>query len=118
MSEKLTISGVVKHVGETQEFGTNGFCKREFVVVTDEKYPQEIPFEVVKDRCRELDALVPGSQVEVSFNLRGREYNGKWYVNLQAWRWEVGAAPATGGAGPAGAEPEQADDAGLDDLPF
>jgi len=83
------LKGKVKEVGETQEF-SSGFTKREFVITTDEKYEQDVKFEVVKDNCQKLDGLTEGSDIVVHFNIRGNEYNGKHYVSLSAWKWEVG----------------------------
>ena len=82
------ISGTVHIIHETQTFAS-GFQKREFVVKTDEeKYPQEIKLEAIKDACDWLDAYEEGDPITVSFNLRGNEYNGKHYVNLQAWKFD------------------------------
>jgi len=51
------------------------FSKREFVVETmDEKYPQVILFQLVNDKCGLLDTISNGEEVEISFNLRGREW--------------------------------------------
>ena len=99
MSEQLKITGTIILIGETQSFGDNGFTKREFVVEVGDKYPQPIAFEMVKDNCELLDAYNEGDEVGVSFNLRGREYYGKYYVNLTCWRLArvgtaVNAAPA------------------------
>lgn len=76
--------GTIHKIFDTQSF-ESGFTKREFVVTTDEKYPQQIKLELIKDRCDLLDAYKVGDRVAVSFNLRGNEYNDKYYVNLQAW---------------------------------
>ena len=87
MNETYTLKGTIKHIGQTQSFGDKGFTKREFVVTDkDDKYPQDIKFEAIKERCDQLNSISVGEEVEVSFNLRGNEYNGKHYVNLQAWR--------------------------------
>jgi single-strand DNA-binding protein len=88
MSEKYKAKGRVIKVDDTMEFDS-GFTKREFVIETDdEKYPQEVKFEVVKDKWSLLDKFPEGTEVEVMFNLRGNEYNGKHYVSLQAWKIE------------------------------
>lgn len=92
MSNSLQASGTVKLVCDTQEF-SSGFRKREFVITTDEKYPQDIKFEVVKEKCDDLDQIGEGDDITVHFNLRGNEYNGRYYVNLQAWKIEGGSAP-------------------------
>lgn len=84
-----TIRGTIKEISETQEFAS-GFTKREFVVTEQaDKYPQDIKLEVVKERCAELDALAVGQKVEVQFNIRGNEHNGRHFVNLQAWKIEA-----------------------------
>jgi len=95
MSGKYKASGPILNIGETQTFGS-GFTKRELVITTeaDSKYPQAVKFEVTKDKCVELDQYKLGQNVTVSFNLRGNEYNGKYFVNLQAWKIEAdGPAP-------------------------
>ena len=81
------VSGKLKVKFDTQTF-SSGFQKREFVVTTQEQFPQDIKLEFVKDKCSMLDKFNIGQSVNVSFNLRGSEYNGKYYVNLQVWKIE------------------------------
>lgn len=85
MSE-LKINGKIKMIGEIQQFDS-GFKKIEFVVTTLENFPQDIKFEITQNK---VDDFVKynkiGKDVEVSFNIRGNEYNGKYYVSLQAWK--------------------------------
>jgi len=89
--------GAIKLINDTQTFGS-GFTKREFVITTgDSKYPQDIKFEVVKDKCDLLNDFKVGQQVTVSFDIRGNEYNGKYYVNLSAWK--IVAADGNNGGG-------------------
>ncbi len=83
----MNITGTIKLINPTQSFDS-GFQKREIVVTTDEKYPQDIKLEFTKDKCEILDNYRAGQAVEIAFNLRGNEYNGKYYVNLQAWKIE------------------------------
>ena len=83
MSNQIT--GVIKLINPTQTFDS-GFQKREFVVTTKEQYPQDIKLEVVKEKCAVLDGYKVGQGVAVDYNLRGSEYQGKYYVSLQAWR--------------------------------
>lgn len=71
------------------------FQAREFVLeVPDGNYPQLIKFQAVQDRCSMLDNYQEGAQVKVSFDLRGREWNGKYLTNLNAWRMESADAGA------------------------
>jgi len=83
------VKGKIKVINDTQTFDS-GFQKREFVVTTNETYQQDIKMEFVKDKCGILDTYKVGQDVLVSYNLRGNEYNGKYYVNLNAWRIESG----------------------------
>jgi hypothetical protein len=89
----LQITGVVKVVFDTQTFGS-GFTKREFVITTAEQYPQDVKFELVKDKTGAIDAYKVGQAVTVHFNVRGNEHQGKYYVSLQAWKLEAGQAQA------------------------
>lgn len=81
----MILKGRIKIIGETQTFDS-GFSKRQFVITTEEQYPQDLAMDFVKDKCSILDQYNEGDEVEVSINLRGNEYNGKYYVNLQAWK--------------------------------
>jgi single-strand DNA-binding protein len=87
MAGIMEIMGKIKLINDIQTFDS-GFQKREFVVTTQEQYPQDVKFEVVKDKCSLLDRFPAGSDVKVHFNIRGNEYNGKYYVNLQMWKIE------------------------------
>ena len=85
MSE-LKLNGKIKLIGEKQTFDS-GFTKVEFVITTEGDYPQDVKFEIVKDKCDDfLQYNKVGKDVEVSFNIRGNEYKGKYYVSLQAWK--------------------------------
>lgn len=102
MSTAYTATGPILNIGETQTFAS-GFTKRELVITTDadSKYPQAVKFEVTKDKCAELGKFKVGQPVTVYFNLRGNEYNGKYFVNLQAWRIDAdGVAPNQSGPPP------------------
>ena len=79
--------GSVKVIEETQTFAS-GFSKREFVITTEDKYPQDVKFEATKEKIEQVDKLKTGDHVKVSFNIRGNEYKGRYYVNLQAWKIE------------------------------
>ena len=71
-----------------------------FVVTTAaDKYPQDLKFEVVKDKCPLLDPFELGQDVQVSFDIRGNEYNGKYFVNLACWKIQAaGESVAPSGA--------------------
>ena len=114
---ELKLIGKVKLILDLQSWDS-GFTKREFVITTNEQYPQDVKLECIKDKTSLLDGLSEGDDVEVSFNVRGNEYNGKYYVNLQAWRLtKSGGADSINDPPPSEPdfEPVGDDD---DDLPF
>jgi single-strand DNA-binding protein len=107
------------------ESKTSSFQAREFVIeVADGNYPQFVKFQLVQDRCSLIDAFQEGEPIKVHFDLRGREWQGKYFTNLNAWRVEkvtVGASPVAepppteaGGYFPSADNEPAADD----DLPF
>ena len=82
------LTGVVKLITDLQTF-PSGFSKREFVVTTeDERFPQDIKFETVQEKVSLVDSVNTGDTVTVTFDVRGNEYNGRYYVNLRAWKLE------------------------------
>jgi len=90
MSE-LTMKGAIKLINPVKVI-SDKFSVREFVITTADKYPQEVIFQTVNDK---MDIIAPygqGQEVTVSFNVRGREYNGKYYNTLDAWKVQGEAA--------------------------
>ncbi|MEX2590107.1 MAG: DUF3127 domain-containing protein [Chitinophagales bacterium] len=116
------VSGRIVKIFDTQVFNS-GFQKREFVVETQEQYPQPIKLEFFKDKCSVLDKYNEGDQVNVSFNLRGNEYNEKFFVNLQAWKMEkTGQAQGNSDFSeapiPSASDAPPEEDQEFNDLPF
>lgn len=84
MSEVI---GKIIHIGETETVGSAGtFKKRLLVVETSEQYSQKIPIDFVQDKCNVLDSFQIGLDVKVDINIRGNEYNGKYYCSLNGWK--------------------------------
>ena len=99
------------------ESKTATFQAREFVIEADDgRYPQMVKFQLVQDKCDEIDKFNEGDNIRVHFNLRGREWQGKYFTNLNAWRIESGTAAAPAAAAPSAAAPA-GDFPTLDDAP-
>ena len=113
------LTGKIKLIQEAKTFDS-GFTKREMVVIVEDgKYPQEINIEFVQDKVSLLDSLQPGQEVTVTFDIRGREYNGRYFNNLQGWKIEMQGDES--GFTPAGQSPVPPDVAPTDfddDIPF
>jgi hypothetical protein len=89
-----TFEGTVKEVMETQTWDS-GFKKREIVITSDDKFPQDVKFEFLKDSTLTLDNVNVGDEVIINFSIRGNEYKGKYYVNLNGQTIDVKGAAAT-----------------------
>jgi single-strand DNA-binding protein len=92
----MTYTGTIVFIGETKQV-SDKFVTREFVLSnTEDKYPQEVKFQVTQKNCGLLDTYNLGDEVTVHYNLRGRRYekNGtvNWYNSIEAWRFEGGKA--------------------------
>lgn len=89
----MEVIGTIKLVKDTQEVSAS-FKKREFVVTTDEQYPQHIQLEMTQGKCDDLNGVNIGDKVKVSINIRGNEWvnpqgETKYFNTLQGWRIEV-----------------------------
>lgn len=120
MSFEMT--GKIKVIMDEERFDS-GFIKREFVITTEDQYPQDVKFELFKEKTELMNQFSPGDKVNVKFDIRGREWNDKYFVNLNAWRVEAaaGAAQASGGVEQAPMPTKAPIDLGADegdDLPF
>lgn len=127
------LSGTLKVKNDTVQVSEK-FSKREFVLNdASSMYPQDILFQLTQDKCSLLDAVNIGEQIEVSFNLRGREWTSpsgevRYFNTLDAWRIEKVGAGQMGGGIPQGgpsamnldpiASPASTAASDDDDLPF
>ena len=89
----MNISGKIKLIGETKEYGSNGFRKRELVITTQEQYPQNILVDFIQDKCEILNSYQPEDLVKIDINIRGREWTNKenevkYFNSIQGWRIE------------------------------
>lgn len=72
----------------------NEWKMQEYVLETHEQYPRKICFNVFgADKISQFK-IQAGEEMTVSFDINAREYNGRWYNDIRAWRVERGAAPA------------------------
>ena len=98
------------------------FQAREFVLLVEQsQYPNYIKFQLVQDRVDIIESIPEGADIKVYFDLRGREWQGKYFTNLQAWRVEA-AGQDNKAKAPAGdytaSTPYAEEGSSYDDLPF
>jgi hypothetical protein len=69
--------------------GKNGIWKKqEFVVETPGQISRKVCFNIWGEKIEQFK-LIEGAEVKVSFDLESREYNGKWYTDVKAWKVET-----------------------------
>jgi hypothetical protein len=64
------------------------WTKQEFVIETLDQYPRKVCFNLWNEKAGVLKTLQEGDMVKVSFNAESRDYNGRWYTDLKAWKLE------------------------------
>ena len=85
MANQIKLTGTVKEIMPVQEF-SSGFYKQVMVLDTGQQYDPFVPIEFKKDKTELLNGLGVGSAVEVDINIGGREYNGRYYVDVTGWK--------------------------------
>lgn len=121
---RFTLTGTIHSIGETLSFGSNGFTKRDIVILEDgTKFPNPVKFTLKKDNCALADNFREGDKVTVTASISGREWENKnkgivqYFVDLDAYKIEDGeGAPSNSTGGkkskksvPPPAEPTDAD---------
>ena len=91
MSFKTT--GIVKLI-QPEQVISEKFRKKDFVITTEDKYPQDVMFTLTQNNTDLVDTIKVGEKVEVSFNLRGREWESRYFVTLEAWSVAVQTSKA------------------------
>lgn len=120
---------------QTGTSARGAWSKQEFIFEYQEgNFPTQVCMNVWgEEKVRELDKYQVGDKVKVSFNLSSREYNGRWYTDVRAWRIEPAATPQanydynasaggyaapTGQSAPAPTADDMSSPLSEDDLPF
>ena len=104
------------------------WAKQEFIFEYQEgNFPSQICMNVWgEDKVRDLEKYQVGDKVKISFNLSSREYNGRWYTDVRAWRIETAGAvqpgqqyaPAASATAPMPTAADMSTPLSDDDLPF
>lgn len=96
--------------------------KQEFVIETDDQFPKKVCFTLFGDKISLLNGFNTGDEVAVAFNLESREFNDRWFHNVNAWRInklnEGGASTPDYSPEDIPPPPEPGDSSSNDDLPF
>ena len=96
--------------------GKNGTWKKQEVILeTEGQYPKKVCVAIWGDKADEKTLQV-GNTLKIDFDVESREYNGRWYTDVKAWKVEVAGAATFSNSEPL---PEgEMNDKMEDDLPF
>jgi hypothetical protein len=86
----LEVSGKVFKILNEQK-GTSAagkdWVKQDFVIETDDQYPKKIAVTAMGDKIVPVvKTLSVGQQVTIHINIESREYQDKWFSNINVWR--------------------------------
>ncbi len=88
----MEISGkIIAVLAPTSGEGKNGVWRsQDYVLETNDQYPKKVCFNLFGDKIDKFP-LSMGDVVNVSFDVESREYNGRWYTSIRAWKVEKNA---------------------------
>lgn len=96
------ITALEPRSGQSRTTG-NMWMSQEYVIETSEQYPKRMCFNVWGEDKIKLFNIQIGSEYTVSFDINAREYQGRWYNDIRAWKVEapqLAATPAPVAAAP------------------
>jgi hypothetical protein len=68
--------------------GKNGTWRsQDYVLETADQYPKKVCFNLFNDKIDQFPVAID-DLVNVSFDIESREYNGRWYTTIRAWKVE------------------------------
>jgi single-strand DNA-binding protein len=90
MSETTNqIQGKLIWIGEIED-KSDKFKILDFAIETDDpQYPQKIKLQAINKTCDAIKALSLGSVINCHYNLKGREYQGKYYTTVTVWKFDI-----------------------------
>lgn len=101
------------------------WSKQEFVIeTTEDQFPKKICFTLFGDKVSILNGISVGDEIDVAYNVESRDFNGKWYHNINAWKisplkQENNSSSYQGNNAPPPPEPNfENEGPAYDDLPF
>lgn len=81
--------------------GKNGsWVKQDFVIETPDQFPKKVCISLWGDKVKELESYQIGEGIKASINIESREFNGKWYTDVKAWKLEKMGASSQSTAHP------------------
>jgi hypothetical protein len=120
----MEITGkIINILPEETGQGKNGpWKKQNFILETQEQYPKKVCIAVWGDKV-DLKSFGINENVTVGINIESREFNGKWFTDIKAWRVMKAASASPASSAPEYVPPEreqafEPEEGPVNDLPF
>jgi len=86
--------------------------KQELIIETIEQYPKKVCVMCWNERVNEINSFFVGQTLRIQFRVESREFNGRWYTDVTAFRFDtepmaqpVAQQPVVGGSVPQAQQP-------------
>ena len=117
-NNSMQISGkLIQLLPQQTGQGKNGVWKKQEVIIeTEGQYPKKVCIAIWGDKADEK-ILQVGNTLKIDFDVESREYNGRWYTDVKAWKVDLAGSGSAFNEGP----PPSVDnivDGAENDLPF
>lgn len=88
------VIAILEAKGGVSKTTGNPWKTQDYVIETVEQFPHRMVFNVFgEDKINQFNIQM-GEEITVSFDINAREFNGRWYNDIRAWKIERGLAPA------------------------
>ena len=81
---KGVLKQILPEVSGTSKAGKE-WAKQEFVIETQEQFPKNLTFTLFGDKMDLINGISVGDNVEVNFGIESKEFNGRWFHNVNAY---------------------------------
>lgn len=80
----MELKGKVKVIND---LSTESLQKKQIVITLENsKYQNEVAIDFLKDKVSLLNNINSNDIVTIKINIQSREYQGKWYTNINGWK--------------------------------
>lgn len=105
----MEIVGKVVQLGTLTEGSSprGPWKKQELIIETIEQYPKKICLLCWNERVNEANGFFVGQTIKAQISIESREFNGKWYTDVRAFRFDLEQPTAQPSAQPMNQMPPQ-----------
>jgi hypothetical protein len=84
----MNMLGKIHEVGQVVNH-TDAFKTAKFVLETQDQYPQKLQFQLLNNNTDLVSTIKPGQLAKVHFHIKGKEWKGNHYTNLNVWKIDL-----------------------------